>query len=339
MSSEHTNVTFYSILNCGYYRRGEDAPIFGSLEETLGDLSEWSKGKSLQETKLGDLKQSDTAGNVYLLDIQQRSGTWLIKTWNEVASTDGKVASVQAESQVGDAKVVMNTLAAGSIPGYASYFWIIPSEQMFASIRFQHPYTAQQPFRAYIQKFMEQHGRYVVYGDSDEIDELNILGYRKDQADQPRHAFVRFTTMPLRNPGNREHILNNVEKISKVIKKETLNLAAKEDKSFWQSCLRKAVLSAPDMPPVEPRISYELPFKPTAEDVNNIFDGWEAEHDTKWDDVGFKIYGDVCWVSHTLARGEINLEVERESLETVSSESLLSALIKNKNKLMLLVRQ
>lgn len=314
-------------------------PMFGSLEETLSDLAEWSKGKSLQETKLGDVTQSDTAGNVYLMDIQHRSETWLVRIWNEVASTDGKVASAKAESQVGNARVVMNTLEEGSIPGYASYFWIVPSERMFASIRFQHPYTAQQPFRGFIQRFMERHGRYVVYGDSDENNNLDILGYCQGPTEKPRHAFVRFSTMQLRKPGNREHILNNVEKISKVIKKESLNLSAKEDRSLWQSLLRQATLSIPEQAPVEPRISYVLPFKPSVEDVNNIFDEWEGNHETKWDDIGFKIHGDVCWVSHTLARGELDLEVQREGPETVSTESLLTALIKSKSRLMSFVQQ
>jgi len=338
MTIEHASITFYSIFQCGYFSRGGEAPLFGSIQETLEDIQQWSSGKKLIETKVAEIDESDTVGNTYLVDIQAKRDTWVITTWNETASTDGRVASVQAESNVGDATVHMNDIAEGSIPGYATYFWIIPSRNIFASVRFQHPYTAQRPFSAYIKRFMECYSRHVVVGEATAEVEYPIIGYANTANDEPRHCHPRFKTGLLRNPGQKQFMLDNVERITKVIRKETLDLTQRETLSLWQKMIRQAGLSSPPVTPVKPRISYDLPFQPTADDIENMFDTWEAAAESKWDDFGVVIKGhqDVYWVSHTLARKEFDLDVERDNDEVVNSISLIDALLGKRTQILAL---
>lgn len=339
MSIESASISFYSIFQCGYFSRGSEVPMFGSTQETLEDLLNWSQGKTLIETKVSEVDESDTTGNTYLVDIQTKRGTWVITTWNETASTDGRVASVQAESNVGDATVHMNDIVEGSIPGYATYFWIIPSKSIFASVRFQHPYTAQRPFSAYIKRFMECYSRHVVVGDATAEVEYPIIGYANTDNDEPRHYYPRFRTGLLRNPGQKQFMLDNVGSITKVIRKETLDLTQRETLSLWQKLIRQAKLSSPPVTPVEPRISYDLPFQPTADDIENMFDAWEDTAESKWDDFGIMIKGhhDVYWVSHTLARKEFDLDVERENDEVVNSISLIDALLIKRTQILALI--
>lgn len=339
MTIEKASVSFYSITQCGYFARGEEAQLFGSTQEVLEDLQQWSSGKTLIETKVAEIGESDTSGNTYLLDIQVRQDTWLITTWNETASTEGRVASVQGESNVGNATIHMNNIAEGSIPGYATYFWVIPSQNIFASIRFQHPYTAQKPFRAYINKFMECYSRHVVVGEPTAESEYPIMGYANTSDDEPRHYFPRFRTELVRKPGQKQYILDNVSKITKVLRKETLDLSQAETLSLWQKLLRQASLSTPQVSPIKPRINYDIPFQPSVEDIESMFETWESEVDSKWDDFGVKIAGsqDIHWVSHTLARKEFDMDIERDNDEVVNSISLINAVLGNRAQILALV--
>lgn len=339
MATEKASITFYRITECGYYARGNETALFGNTAEVLEDLKTWSAGKTLIETKVGEVKETDTAGNVYLLDIRSKQGTWLLTMWNETASTQGKVASVQATSPVGDAEIHMNAIAEGSIPGYATYFWIVPSKGVFASLRFQHPYTAQKPFRAYINKFMETHGRHVVVGSPTEESDYPILGYVENDGDEPQHAYARFNTELKRNPGRKQFMLDNLLKINKIVRKETLDLSQPAELTFWQKMLRQAHLADPANVPIKARISYDFPFKPTMDDIENLFTAWEETAETHWDDFGIKITGsqDIYWVSHTLARKEFELPITRDNDEVVNADSLIDAVNTQKAQILQLV--
>lgn len=340
MTTETANFSFYNITQCGYYARGEDEPRFGSIQEALEDLQNWSNGKKLIETKVSEVEDSDTSGNTYLLDIQVKQNTWLITTWNETASTNGRVASVQAESDVGNATVHMNSIVEGSIPGYATYFWVIPDRRVFASVRFNHPYTAQKPFRAYINKFMECFGRHVVVGMETSDSDYPIMGYSNTQEDDPQHYYPRFFTELFKKPGKKQFLIDNVNNITKVIRKEELDLSQTETLTIWQKLIRQAHLSNPQTLPIRPRITYDIPFNPTVGDIENMFAAWEDEAHSSWDDFGVKMRGsqEIYWVSHALARMEFELDIERINEEVVSATSLIDAALQNKQQILAIVQ-
>ena len=335
---EQCSITFYRITECGYFSRGDESVAFGSSPGLLEDLRNWSAGKKLIETKVSEVDESDTQGNTYLFDIKEKSGTWLITTWNETPSVEGNVVSVQGNSNVGDATIHMNPIVEGSIPGYATYFWMIPSKSRFASIRFHHPQTAQKPFSAYLEKFLEAHGRHVVVGEPNEESDYPILGYVKNAGDDPAHYYPRFRTALIKNPGQKQFLLDNIDKITKVIRKEVLDLTHGDELTFWQKMLRQAGLSNPPTLPIKPRISFEVPFKPTSADINNLFQEWEEGGENKWDDFGIKLSGDqeIHWVSHTLARRRFDLAVERDNAEVVNSQSLIDALLTHRQQILAL---
>lgn len=340
MTIETAHFSFYKITQCGYFARGEDTPNFGTIQEVLEDLRSWSNGKKLIETKVAAVEESDTSGNTYLLDIQTSQNTWLISTWNETASTNGRIASVQAESDVGNATVHMNDIVEGSIPGYATYFWIIPDRRVFATVRFNHPFIAQKPFRSYLNKFMECYGRHVVVGEANEDSDYPILGYVNTEKDEPHHFYPRFFTELLKKPGKKQFLLDNIANITKVIRKEELDLSQTEILTFWQKLLRQTHLSNPSVHPIRPKVTYDVPFNPTVEDIENMFAAWEDGDHSSWDDFGVKLRGsqDIHWISHALARIECDLDVERINEEVVSATSLIAAVLQNKQQILAIVQ-
>lgn len=329
---EKAKISFYEIADCGYFKRGEEHPVFGSIAATLQNLDDWSQGKSLVETKTFEPADGEDLHPAYLMDIRKLDDTWLVSTWNQTPANEAGVASVRGNSNVGKAEVVMNDIEKGSIPGFATYFWFIPSRKLFASIRFQHLWTGQQSMQKYVETFLAGFSNHVVY--SDDEAQVEILGYAKDPAkDAPAHLYPRFRTGLLRKPGARELIQQNRINIRKVIRKTVLKLNREEDLSKWQSLLRWTHMEKPANQPDRVRVQYELSGAVTDHDLEAIFKDWDAGHETEWDDYGFMFQGQSAqphWLSHTLARSQFELDVIRDSEEVVNGESLLEALLANR---------
>ncbi len=66
---------------------------------------------------------------------------------------------------------------------------------------------------------------------------------------------------------------------------------------------------------------------------------WEENHESKWDDIGFKLSGvtEIRWLSHSIAKTEYDLDVERNNDEIVNAQSLLDSLTQNRNVILGLV--
>lgn len=330
MPIETASLTFYAINQCGFYTWGGDEPQFGNTHELLAELQEWSEGKELQQTKLyeptGDLLP------VYLLDIRPYENAWLVTVWNQVPAAGKNIASVMGQSRVGNADVVMNKIVEGSIPGFATYFWFIPEHNIFASARFSHLITAQKAMQVYMESFLEFASSHAIVErmDGQELG-LNVIGYRADPA-APDEALPkvspRFRTRLIKHPGKHEYILRNFDRISRVERSMLLRLNKASDLEMWQKLIRFTNMHKPAQQPEKMRLKYRLTTEVTEQDVRAMIDSWNEGAEKQWDDYGFVFRGssDIHWLSHSLARKEFDLEVNRMNDEVVEPESLLKAL-------------
>jgi len=126
---EEADITFYNINKCGYFKYGNDTPEFGNVADTFAELKEWTsnEGMTLGETCTYEIAESEDILRTFCFGLIKNASTgdYLLTTWNETPSTEGNVASVETSKPVGEAEVSLTELPAGSIPGYATYFWII----------------------------------------------------------------------------------------------------------------------------------------------------------------------------------------------------------------------
>lgn len=338
MSTETASITFYSITQCGFYSWRGKSPLFGSTSKLLTEIAAWSKDKELQQTKLyepkGDLLP------VYLLDITQHGNDWLVTMWNQVPSTEKGVASVMGSSKVGDADVVMNPVAKGSIPGFATYFWFLPNTESFASVRFSHLITAQKAMQEYMESFLEFASSHAVLERQEGPDlEVVLLGYKENPAGSELPSlkiYPKFRTELVKNPGKHEYILKNIGQISRVERSMQLRLDQKEDLSMFQTILRFTHMHNPVNPPKQMRFKYRLATGVTKDEVQAIIDSWNEGAEKQWDDYGFVLRGSssIHWLSHSLARKDVALNIGRVNDEVVEPVSLLVALHANKTELL-----
>ncbi|WP_429158125.1 hypothetical protein [Aeromonas media] len=342
--SEDVKFSFYRIDECGYYNYGKEVPAFGSVSQILKDLHAWGMDKSIENTKLYEPADGSNYLSTYLFNIRQNKNDWLLTTWNETPATEAGVPSVLKDSKVAAPGVIINDIKADSIPGYATYFWFLPDENLFASVRFRkRPLTGQPQMRKYIESALSLISSCVVLATKAEVDGTHkILGYRDPSlgsADLPKpQPQPRFNTSLAHKAGNRELIRQNASRISKIYRKETLQLKHMDKREWWQSALQRFGISAgTDYSRTdEVNIKYEIsPESFDIQQVNAMIKSWDDSEETRsdWDDYGFGFVGSSTtphWLSYSTLKASAELDVVWDNDEVVNADNLLKQLHKRK---------
>lgn len=339
---ENVKIQFYRIAKCGYYKYGENTPEFGEIGDILNQLYGWVSynGKSLAETCTYELEDGEDVYRTFCFDIKknQQTGDFVLVTWNETPTNDGRVVTVNGRQPVGDAEVNFTDFPEGSIPGYATYFWFVPERNVFAAIRFHHTLlVGKSNLERYLREYCAKFTSYAVVEEND--DGAEIAGY-SNNGDDIQHLRPDFKSFLYKKPGQVEALRNTIESVTKIIRKNRLSPQVALHRSVWQIMLEGLGINQEDRAlTADVKIKYEIPFNPTAEQFDGMVEEWEENHESKWDDIGFKLSGDseIRWLSHSVAKSEYELDVERNNDEIVDAQSLLNALSDRRNVILGLV--
>ncbi|MET4163798.1 hypothetical protein ABIE61_003664 [Marinobacterium sp. MBR-111] len=339
---EEAKVTFYDVERCGLYEYGSDDSTLGELSTFLNQLKSWVQrdGKSLDETCTYAIEESEDVDRTFCYDLVNNgvTGDFVLTTWNETPSYEGKVAAVKAKSKVGDAKVEFTKIPKDSIPGYATYFWFIPSKGVFATIRFQHRLNGKKNLDKYFKEFISKFSDYVVLSEDGDAD-FNIIGYSDSDDDEPMNLHSHFRTAIVRKPGQIKYILSQRSNIRKIVRHNRLSPKLEESQEFWQKALLNLGLKKQRKLNSEVNFSYEFSYSPTEKELKEMVSEWEEGHDSKWDDIGFILKGEQVprWLSNSLARDQFDLDVKRIDEEIVDAVSLLEKLTEKRDLILALL--
>jgi hypothetical protein len=328
MAVEEVRISFSKVARCGYYKHGEDVPQFGSLADTMAQLQMWSDGlPSLADTKLFEAEGERYP--VYLFGLLAGNGSWLMSTWNEVPSHEAGVASVPMDSKVGDPKVHLNSVEKNSIPGYATYFWVIPARGVVASLRFKRSITGQAGMADYLGRFMSEFTTYAVWNKPGEPD-AKILGYTNLNDGKPQKLRARFRLRSYPKSGNTEYVLEKWADIKKVVRRGRVTAIKPLDLSFMQQALKWLRSNNNDAQALVSQTAYlELEYSPTKAELEAMMEAEQNDPDSLgWDDMGFQLKGENSprWISRESAAGWFNLNVNRINEEALDLGSLMDAL-------------
>lgn len=325
---EEVKIAFYKIERCGYYRYNHEQPEFGSIDDTLDELIAWttSDGCVLGNTCTYEVEESDNLTKTYCFNVckNESTGDFILVTWNSIPSVDGKIPSVNGSQPVGSADVNMTEVQPGDIPGYATYFWFVPSKNVFSTVCFHHPVNGHKNMRVYLHKFLSKFTNHVVSFEAEDGTQ-QIEGYAQDESSEAQNLRPRFVTRLYRLPARLEYLRKNRQFITKIIRKNSLLPSVHSNLSLWQSLLVNCGI-VPDIPLQNNiQVKYEFGHTPTEYELDSMIQEWEMSHDTKWDDIGFAIKGETSpfWLSHSVAKNKFELDVERDNEEIVNPESLL----------------
>lgn len=325
-------VSLFRISRCGFYGYRRDDHKFASIVNVLHDLKQWGSDKALRQTKTFEVQDGQDLHPVYLFNIESSTDNWLITTWNETASYENGVASVNGDSRVGRASVDLTDVGPGSIPGFPTYFFIIPSENIIASIRFEHAWTGQRGLREYLKSFLGQFSKYVVF-ELDENGQNSVLGYREQVEDVVGQPNPHFDTKEIRNPGKLDEMRLKWNRIRKITRKVSLQMDHQLDSALWQRLLQKVHLTRPTVAGQVVQLKYDVTSTLTLPELNRMIEDWQDNRNRTWDDYGVLYTGGPStpsWFSQSLAMGKIDLDVSWRSDAEIDSASLLRALVANR---------
>ncbi len=328
---EQLSITLHEIDKCGFYtgpRRAE--PEYGQCAEILTDLNTWVAGKTRDETNIMQIAENESLLPTYIYDIHEENGDFLLCTWNETPSTAGAVATLNVTSPVGAADVVEGVqIGEGNKPGFATYFWFMPRENKLATLRFQHRTTGQDNLMRYVETFLAQFSKFVVF-DVNAPEEHKILGYAQNAGDPATEMSPRFRIGSIKKDGDIAFLRDNVNRIRKIARRRALDITFRDNRDFWQKMLTGFGLA--DQPERQGVIDVEYfaEYTPSLDELNAIYQEWENEDavEGSWEDYGFVVQGNSSpvWLGRGRAQGKITINPIRENLEIVRLSSLYNEL-------------
>ncbi|HET8898794.1 MAG TPA: hypothetical protein VFN09_08505 [Rhodanobacteraceae bacterium] len=340
---EDMHVTFYRVAHCGYYAVGADKPVFGNMVNLLGEVHAWLQGKELAHTRIGAASDDSEQMPVYISELHQSQGTYLLTAWNEVpANADGFVASVPANARVGAVQQVNNKVAKGTIPGYPTLFWLLPEKGLLATLRFHQAITGQKALQEYLEQFLATQSSHAVLqpekGNGDDATH-DLWGYRAHAKATPTGRVApRFRTKLVTKPGEIELITRRVDDIRKVHRRAELVLKDTSERAMWQRAMRFIGLNPGEVKSKKARLQASLSTTLTSAELKTLIKDWrDNHHGSAWDDCGFQFTGEseIHWLSGVRASGDFKIDVVRgEGNAQIETAKLLASVLRMKSSLL-----
>lgn len=342
MPQEQVSITFYKIDKCGYYEQGEETPEFGyNISDIFNQLSAWVADKELKNT--GTFNETERYKQTYCYSLKKLNGRYLLVTWNAVPNSEGNVAAVRGNELVGKPTVEEATFSnEDAIPGYATYFYFIPADNIFATILFSGQLNGQQAMVRYLSNYLKYFSEHVVKGSYSNGTGYKHLGFKEglNDFDPVRRLKACFSTSLMRNEGKIDEIRDRIRDIRKLESRTTLKYEATDDKDATDSLLEGLLALVNANEPDEDRytsvgLSYSMTFRPTEEELANMIEHWSGNMHIDGEDVGFKMEGDnsTYWLGKSLARTSYEIDITRSNDHIVDPTLLLQELFKNEREI------
>jgi hypothetical protein len=320
---ERASIRFHKVQSCGLYRPRVRAAAIGSFTEIINNIYNWSStgGRLIQNTCTYEVNEDiDTEFlETYLVNMKHDpiSGNYFIAMWNKTHESGDSVYALDPMTTVGNVNeraLHGSNLPAQSIPGYATYFWIIPSENTIATITFGTPRTGMKSFSYWLESFIKTESRYVRFDDNDQF-----LGYAEGSNQPNSELEPRFTRTLHKNPAKRDLIIRSREHIRGVVRRIKLDRAQPAHEGTVDKLLSLiGIVNRNEQMPHEIPLTYELNYTPSEAELNRIITNYEAGLDNgSWEDIGFKfpqnnVFGadEKEWLSKSYSKGKISIDVE-----------------------------
>lgn len=332
---ENAKITFYKIKDCGIYAGiNSRKKLASNINDLLPHIKSWISGKGIKLTKTHGVIPGKPLPS-YIVDvIKNNQNDWLLILWNEIESTEGAVATVSMDAPVGSPDVEMTDLPENSIPGFATYFWILPDSELIACVRFQHSQNGSYQLSKLIKGFYENFSKYVVYKEDDSNQVKTKIGFQIED-DFHENAHAKFMFDIIKQKGPIKFILNNHKEITKITKRDTIDFDYKNKKAYWQKIIRILGLNGKEAFKTDNKDQVRIEIKSdithvTEENLNEIINEWQNSNSDN-QDYGFKIKGTDYWLSKSFVKDDLYLDVKRHNTEMVDFTELLEELVKHKS--------
>lgn len=340
MKDEELTITFYKIHKCGYYLGKEKK--FGDIADTLSQLSQWARKLKFTDTAI--IPTGEKSGTVselrttYFYDLKKgTTGNYLLVLWNELPDVEGEVATLSKSKKVGDdTKCMLTSLPGNSVPGTASYFWFLPNLGYYATVCRKGRTANNAAMIAYIKKFIEAYSSYCVC-DKSSNNTVKIIGYKEFPTSQMLEVIPNFQVSRAEDKEEIQFISENVTKIRKIVRKETIKNELDIRLSLAQKMLVMMGIKKPVLTDENRKVKYELTYSPSKAELNQLIHNWKDGNESNYDDTGFYFSGDdenrIHWLSGSISRVQKTFPISYYDDEVIDIENLLKIIDSNQSEL------
>lgn len=327
---------FFHINRCGYYKHGSKKPDLGNTTDTLLKLKGWaSDGREFINTLTYQAEKEEDIRNTYFCGLasDRQYGDHLLTLWAEVPNDSGVIYGMPPLAKPG--KVDMLTTGFDvdkAIPGFPCYFWFIPDENAFASIKFEHSLMGKGNLDNYLNGYLANKSPYRVLDNDDKV--IGFSADAKKNSDSEK-LNPKFYAVGMKYDEVQAELINNIHRITKILKREKITYLAPDDRKIIERVFSGLLKNTPANTQ-ERTIFHEMEFKPTESQLKLIIKNYnELGNSSPIRNVGFKYSdGKSIWLSGANVAFETELNVRRKDNHIIAPERLLSAIIKRRAELL-----
>ena len=311
-------ISLYQITKCGFYMPRSKKPVKGDIKDWYQDFITWTKTeKSIEDTAMAAPENSGVLQNYCVSATSMNNGFGII-LWNEVPNNKGEVSYIDKRSAVGDPKSQTAGAGVGQSPGWPSYFWILPAENLILCFR-----TKAQSFtnstglpqlRGYFQSYLLRKSKYVITTENG-----NELG---------KNEKVYFQTKPVKSKMALERVRSGCDQITKMHIR--LSAIIGNDAEAWYvlfyRALGKAFRTSVSLPQEEYfPIKISTPWTPTNQELDKTIEEWENK-DSIIKKIGVEFVSDskIYWFDDFIPARECDLPENLENIPCWNEEQFIN---------------
>lgn len=295
----------YRLDKCGFYRWGEQESEFGDVIDWYRDFFDWLEPKRKPGVPCDHTsttgERDDVPEDIYCIGaVEDGRGNFGVSLWNKGWRTEDGVVYLSSGASLGNPRFRTSRLDPGDIPGWPSYFWVMPTENMVVSLMPDKAIASIRSFREYFFNFLRSESKYV----ADSYTEINPktgkeetrFVYQNPGDAPPTHrVFPRLNVSPeVINTGKIEEIKENWPKVRKfLLHTETVYLE-QDNRSTAHKLLDSILLgksSQRDPVPQKAQMQIEVDWHPQSrEEVEEVIEEWfsESQKEGAWAGVKFE---------------------------------------------------
>lgn len=316
-------VTFFKYTHLGFYRYGDESycePL--AMGTLLESLHSWFQEKiSLEDTLLWD---DDTPGyshrkKVYLkaIDKDEQTGEYILVLWRAVGGGDG-VYGIKADARLDDNTLYdANNAAAGErvIWGEASYYWFVPTKNLFASIRFSNSIADTNLMNLFFKDFVLLHAD--IREKRREIKEgkhgaYTTVSFPAQQAGETGNLWFRINSKQYTKLTTQADLGAIARDITHFVKREVI--AAREvNQPDWTRLFGRLPFVSAEITKDTRKVEVNIEAKPTADELRRIFEQYAEDYAgglDGWRNLGFKKegVGGTCWLNSFVVKNVLPID-------------------------------
>ncbi|EGQ9578281.1 hypothetical protein [Vibrio cholerae] len=305
-------VTFFKYTRLGFYRVGDEdycEPL--EMGEMLDSLHEWFKDRiSLEDTLLWNDETPGyaTRKKVYLKSIEkdEETGEYMVILWRAVGSGDG-VYGIKADARLDDNRLYdANDAANGEkvIWGEASYYWFIPSHDIFASIRFPNSISDTNLMNNFLKDFILLHSnirqkvRSVKEGKQGNYTSVCFPPQREGETG---NLWLRIYSKQFTKLTTGADLSRIARDITHFVKREEI-AARVNQQGDWERLFGRLPFVSGEVTRDTRKIEVNIEAKPTPQELQQILEDYAEEYNgglDGWRNIGFRKegVGGICWLN------------------------------------------